>query len=254
MEQHTLTYQADGLTMKSQLFFRPGLKPGAAVLVFPEAFGLGENALRHALELANLGYVALACDLHGEGRFVDDLPEALALVEPLFNDPQRTRARAMAAMQALSVHPAVDPSRIAAIGFCFNMALELARSGAALRAAVGFHMCLGTKAQPAAPGTIKGQVLVCIGADDPFISAEQRVGFEAEMRAAKADWDMEVYGGTVHSFTSPDAAKRNMPDTIRYSPHAAARSWDSMLALFAVALAGCADMGKKAAEVTGGIA
>jgi dienelactone hydrolase len=63
------------------------------VLVFPEAFGLGENALRHAKQLAEAGYVALACDLHGDGRFIDDLPEALALVQPLFDDPKRTRAR-----------------------------------------------------------------------------------------------------------------------------------------------------------------
>ena len=237
MEQHTLSYQADGLALRGELFFEPASARRAAVLVFPEAFGLGENAIRHARRLASAGYVALACDLHGEGRFVDDLPEALALVQPLFDDPGRTRARAAAAMRALAARPEVDASRMAAIGFCFNMPLELARSGADLRAAVGFHTCLGTKAPPIAPGTIKGRILVCIGGDDPFIPAEQRAGFEAEMRGAGADWDMEVYGGTVHSFTSPDAARRNMPDTIRYSADAAARSWASMMALFSTALA-----------------
>ena len=237
MEQHTLSYQADGLAMRGQLFFEPAAAPRAAVLVFPEAFGVGENALRHARRLASDGYVALACDLHGEGRFIDDLSEALALVQPLFNDPGRTRARAIAAMRALAARPEVDASRMAAIGFCFNMPLELARSGADLKAAVGFHTCLGTKAQPVAPGTIKGRILVCIGADDPFITVEQRVGFEAEMRGAKAGWYMEVYGGTVHSFTSQDAARRNLPDTIRYSPEAAARSWASMHALFSATLA-----------------
>lgn len=240
MEQHTLSYLADGLAMRGELFFEPAAAPRAAVLVFPEAFGIGENALRHAKRLASAGYVALACDLHGEGRFIDDLSEALALVEPLFDDPSRTRARATAAMQALAARPEVDASRMAAIGFCFNMSLELARSGADLKAAVGFHTCLGTKAQPTAPGTIKGRILVCIGADDPFIPADQRAGFEAEMRTAKADWALEVYGGTVHSFTSPDAVRRNMPDVIRYSPDASGRSWGSMLALFSTTLAGFA--------------
>ena len=140
-------------------------------------------------------------------------------------------------MQALAARPEVDPSRVAAIGFCFNMSLEVARSGANLNAAVGFHTSLDTKAQPIEPGTIKGRILVCIGADDPFIPAEQRAAFEAEMRRVKADWSMEVYGGTVHGFTSSDAARRNMPDTIRYSPGAAARSWASMLALFSTTLA-----------------
>jgi dienelactone hydrolase len=237
MNQQTLAYQADGLEMRGQLFFEPAAATRAAVLVFPEAFGLGENALRHAKQLAEAGYVALACDLHGDGRFIDDLPEALALVQPLFDDPKRTRARAVAAMEALAARPEVDPSRMAAIGFCFNMSLELARSGADLKAAVGFHTCLGTKAQPIEPGTIKGRVLVCIGADDPIISVEQRADFEAEMRRVKADWSMEIYGGTVHSFTSPDADRRGMPDTIRYSPVAAARSRASMLALFSTTLA-----------------
>lgn len=237
MQQHTLTYQADGLTMQGQLFFEPGAGALAAVLVFPEAFGLGENALQRARQLAALGYVALACDLHGDGRLVDDLPEALALVQPLFDDPLRTRARAAAAMQALASRPEVDAARMAAIGFCFPMPLELARSGADLKAAVGFHTCLATKAPRIEPGVIKARLLVCIGADDPFISAEQRATFETEMRVANADWEMQVYGGTVHSFTSRDAARRNMPDTIRYSAAADARSWASMQALLSATLA-----------------
>ena len=236
MQQQTVAYEADGLPMMGQLFFEPAAAPRAAVLVFPEAFGPGENAFRRARQLAALGYVALACDLHGNGTFIDDLPQALDMVQPLFDDPLRTRARAVAAMQALASRPEVDPARIAAIGFCFPMSLELARSGADLRAAVGFHTCLATKA-PVPPGTIKARVLACIGADDPFISGDERAGFEAEMRAAGADWEMQVYGGTVHSFTSHDAARRNMPDTIRYSPEAAARSWMAMEQLFATTLA-----------------
>jgi dienelactone hydrolase len=43
------------------------------VLVFPEAFGLDAHAVSRAERLAALGYVAIACDLHGEGRVIDDL-------------------------------------------------------------------------------------------------------------------------------------------------------------------------------------
>ena len=111
------------------------------------------------------------------------------------------------------------------------MALELARSGAAIEAAVGFHSGLGTQ-MPAAEGAIKGKVLVCIGADDPMIDADARRTFEGEMKAAGCDWQMHVYGGTVHSFTNQAAAKRAMPDAIRYSPEADARSWAAMTELF----------------------
>jgi len=171
MHRETLTYQADGLAMKSQLMFEDPPGKRAGVLVFPEAFGLGEHALSRAERLAKLGYVALACDLHGDSRVITDLQEAVGLVQPLMAEPGRTRARARAALDALIARPEVDPARVASIGFCFGgtMSLELARSGADIKAVVGFHSGLGTNAPKAAPGTMKARILVCIGADDPMI-------------------------------------------------------------------------------------
>jgi len=163
-----------------------GIQPSAV----PEAFGLDEHAIERAERLATLGYVALACDLHGEGRVVDDLPEAMARLQPLFDNPARTRARAAGALLTLAARPEVDAARIAAIGFCFPMSLELARSGAEIRAAVGFHTTLATKAPSVDPGAINARMLVCIGADDPFIPANQRAEFETEMRNVGADWQI----------------------------------------------------------------
>jgi dienelactone hydrolase len=227
MKHETLTYAADGLTMKSELFFEPAAEPRAGVLVFPEAFGLSEHAVSRAERLAALGYVALACDLHGNGQLIDDLQQAVGMLQPLFADPSKTRARASGGLHALLGRAEVDRARIGAIGFCFGgtMALELARSGAEVAA-------MKTDAHG-----IKGRVLVCIGADDPMIPAEQRAEFEAEMRDAGVDWQMHVYGKTVHSFTNQMAAKRNMPDAIRYSAEADARSWASMQELFSETLA-----------------
>ena len=238
MHHETLTYQADGLTMQSQLFFEPGAGKRAGVLVFPEAFGLGEHAISRAERLAGLGYIALACDLHGNGHVEDGLEAAIGLLKPLFADPSRTRARAAGGLQALAARPEADPARMAAIGFCFGgtMALELARSGADVRAVVGFHSGLGTAAPKTDAKAIKAKVLVCIGADDPMIPADQRAEFESEMRDAGVDWQMDLYGGTVHSFTNQEAAKRNMPDAIRYSPEADARSWAAMRELFSETL------------------
>jgi dienelactone hydrolase len=233
MHQETLTYEADGLMMRSRLMFEPAPGPRAGVLVFPEAFGVDAHAIRRAERLAALGYVAVACDLHGEGRVIDDLQEAMTRLQPLFEDPARTRARASGALRALAARPEVDQARIAAIGFCFPMPLELARSGAEIKAVVGFHTSLTTKAPVVAKGAIKARMLVCIGADDPFIPATHRAEFESEMRSTGADWQMNVYGGTVHSFTNDEAAKRNMPEAIRYNPEADGRAWASALDLFA---------------------
>jgi len=144
-----------------------------------------------------------------------------------------TRARAGAALDLLAARPEIDADRIAAIGFCFGgtMALELARDGRHLAAVVGFHSGLATQSR-ARHGNVKPRILICVGGDDAMIPPEQRRDFEDEMRAAGADWQLHVYGNTVHSFTNQEAAKRNMPDAIRYSPEADHRSWASMSALF----------------------
>jgi dienelactone hydrolase len=66
----------------------------------------------------------------------------------------------MRILLTLAARPEVDAARIAAIGFCFPMSLELARSGAEIRAAVGFHTTLATKAPAVDPGAIKARMLV----------------------------------------------------------------------------------------------
>jgi dienelactone hydrolase len=210
MQTETVTYEAEGLHMVSHLYYdepRGGRRPG--VLVFPEAFGLGDHAKSRAERLAGLGYVALACDLHGAGRMVHDLNEALELVGPLRAEPARARTRAGKAFNVLQGRPEVDPTKIAAIGYCYGgtMALELARSGAAIAGVVGFHSGLATAA-PQDAKNIKGKVLVCIGADDPSIPPDQRGAFEREMREGGVDWQMNIYGGVVHSFTNPQADQR----------------------------------------------
>jgi dienelactone hydrolase len=244
MPSEIVTYEGGGLTLQSHLFVpdAPGASAGgkaAGVLVFPEAFGLNDHAKERAERLAKMGYVAMACDIHGKGEMIDDLPQAMARLQPLYDDPLRLRAIAVAALQTLVARPGAAADKIAAIGFCFGgtMALELARSGAAIKSAVGFHSGLKTKA-PAKAGDIKASILTCIGADDAFIPPAERAAFEAEMRTSGADWQMHLYGNTVHSFTSRNAAKRQMPDVIRYDATADARSWASMLALFTETMAG----------------
>jgi dienelactone hydrolase len=83
---------------------------------------------------------------------------------------------------------------------------------------------------------IRARVLVCIGADDPAISAEERLAFEQEMRAGGVNWQMHLYGGVVHSFTNEKAAALGQPGFARYDADADARSWRAMRELFAEVL------------------
>jgi dienelactone hydrolase len=207
------------------------LRPG--VLLMHEGGGQDDNVRHRAERLAALGYVAFALDYFGGGTQLP-LPEAQARLGTLFDDWSATREYAIAGYDVLKAQPGVDPNRIAAAGFCFGgvMALELARSGVALRAAVGFHPGFA-QARPVDSARITASVLMMCGADDPVVSAADRQGFEEEMRAAGvADWRLEVYGGVGHSFTNPEIAGRGLPGFFAYDERADRRSWGSMLALF----------------------
>ncbi|MDB5171859.1 MAG: dienelactone hydrolase [Phycisphaerales bacterium] len=208
-----------------------GKRPG--VVIVPEWWGLNDYAKTRAKQLAQLGYVAFAADVYGNGQVTEDPKEAGKLAGALKGgDRKELRIRVVAALQQLKANPNVDPAKTAAIGYCFGgtTALELARSGADVAAVVSFHGDLSIS-QPAQPGEVKAKVLVNHGADDAFEPQEQIVAFQDEMRKAHADWQMNIYANAVHSFTNPGADKHGIPG-IAYNKEADRRSWQAMLDLF----------------------
>lgn len=234
MAVETLIYPADGVEFHSLLHVGAGDGKRPAILLFPEAFGLGDEAKDRSARLAADGYVVLACDLHGEGRLLSPSDDVRAAVGPLLGDRSRLRARARAAFDALTLRPEVDATRIAAIGFCLGgtIALELGRDGAALAAIAGFHCGLSNPA-PADAANIAASVLVMIGANDPSITPADRAAFEDEMRATGIDWQLKVYGGVVHSYTAKAADALGRSEFARYDARADHRSWAEMRQLFA---------------------
>jgi dienelactone hydrolase len=135
MTTRTVEYPADGLTMIGHLALPAGVDRRPAVLLGPEGMGLSDVERRRADALAELGYVALAFDLHG-GRYLGDPEEMLARCLPLLADPDRMRGIGHAALDVLRAEPRTDPDRIAAVGYGTGGAvgLELGRDGVDLRA------------------------------------------------------------------------------------------------------------------------
>jgi dienelactone hydrolase len=205
-------------------------RPG--VLIVPEWWGLNDYAKSRAEQLAKLGYVAFAADMYGDGKTTTTFQEAGALSGPVMNDRGLMRARINAALDTLKSQSQVDPSKIAAIGYCFGgtAALELARSGAPVLGVVCFHGGLSTP-NPDDAKNIKGRVLVCTGASDSFIPQEMRDAFEKEMADAHVNWEMDVYADAVHAFTNPNAGKFGNPN-IQYNKEADERSFARMLSFF----------------------
>ena len=232
MRTESIEYTADDRQLIGHLAVDDGQDgPIPAVLVCHEGPGLDDHARSRAERLASLGYVAFALDYHGGGKPLgrDEMYGRLGQLMP---DPLRIRALARAGLDVLLAQPEADRRRVAAIGYCFGgtMALELARSGADLRAVVGFHSGLGTS-RPEDAGQIKASVLVCIGADDPMVPGDQRRAFEDEMRAGGVDWRMYLFGGAVHSFTNERADQAGF-EGVRYHRPTDERSWRAMLDLF----------------------
>ena len=157
----------------------------------------------------------------------------MPLLGPLMADPSRTRARAGGGLKALRARPQIASDKIASIGYCFGgtMSLELARAGEDIAGVVGFHSGLGT-AKPGETKSVKPKILICIGAEDPLIPPDLRLTFEEEMTRAGADWQIHLYGGVTHSFTTPEADKVGKPEMLRYDRNADVRSWASMRSFF----------------------
>lgn len=236
MDLSPVPYVVRGETYVGCLATPSGPGPHAAVLQGPEGTGIGPQAKERLRELAALGYVAFCADFVGNGAVLPDMPSMMARLGVLRSDPSLVRELGRAALAELVKRPDVDPSRVAAIGYCFGgtFALELARDGAPLACTVAFHAGLGT-ADPSHAKNIRGKVLVCSGADDPLVPPEMRTAFENEMRSAGLDWRLEVYGNAKHGFANPNADKLGNP-AVGYHEPSHRRSWRSMLALFDEAL------------------
>jgi dienelactone hydrolase len=228
----TVEYSAQGVVMKGYLAYDDSIKgrrPG--VLVVHEWWGLNDYARKRARMVAELGYTALAVDMYGDGKRAMHPDDAKKFSSELMKNFDDAKARFTAAMEFLKQQPSVDPTRIAAIGYCMGggVVLNMARQGVDLKGVASFHGSLSA-VKPAQPGSVKAKVLVLHGGDDKFIPPEQIEAFKQEMKSAGVDFQFISYPGAVHSFTNSDAnelgKKYNMP--IAYNADADRKSWGEL--------------------------
>jgi dienelactone hydrolase len=236
IETMVLTYEADGITMTGYYAYDASSeekRPG--ILIVHEWWGHNDYARKRAEMLAKLGYSAFAVDMYGDGKQADHPDDAGKFAAAVMQNTEGAKQRFTAGLNLLKNQSATDPDKISAIGYCFGggVVLNMARFGIDLDGVVSFHGSLGA-VTPAQPGSVQTKVLVCHGADDPFVSQEQIDTFKAEMDNAQVDYQFIAYPGAVHSFTNPYAdsigAKFNMP--IKYDKAADEQSWAEMIKFF----------------------
>jgi dienelactone hydrolase len=236
IKSEPVEYKQGDTTFEGVLFYDDAdSTPRRAIMVCHEWWGLNDYAKKRAEQLAQSGYVAFAVDVYGKGVQAKTMEEAGKMATALKNDRATLRARINAAFDALKARKEVNPKKIAAIGYCFGgtTALELARSGADIVGVVSFHGALGTPT-PDDAKNIKARVLACHGADDPFVPMTEVTAFIDEMKKAKVDYQLNVYGGAVHGFTNV-AAGNDPTKGMAYNEPADKRSWAAMMAFFAEA-------------------
>jgi dienelactone hydrolase len=227
-----IDYDQDGTPLRGFLAFDAGSaskRPG--VLVIHEWWGLNDYAREQAVRLARAGYVAFAADMYGKGRVAKHPEDAKAFMAEATKDPHTVAARFDSAMAVLKAQPQVDPSRTAAVGYCFGggVALRMARAGRDLTAVATFH---GAMPQPApVESKVKPSILIQTGGADPMVPVAKVQSFADELRAAGAQVEVVVYPEAKHGFTVPNSEKLGM-EGLRYDPDAAKKSWEKMIAFF----------------------
>jgi len=233
IKTEVISYKQGGTALEGYLAYddaKPGKKPG--VVVVHDWMGMGPYVKMRTEQLAGLGYIAFAADIYGKNVRPKDAKQASEQVGKFKGDRPLLRARAQAALDVLKKDPRVDPTKLAAMGYCFGgtTSLELARSGADVKGVVSFHGSLATPT-PDDAKQIKGRVLVLHGADDPHVPLAEVNAFEDEMRKAGVDWVLVKYSGAVHAFTEPAAGNDNAKG-VAYNEKADKRSFEEMRRFF----------------------
>ncbi|NNE00446.1 MAG: dienelactone hydrolase family protein [Pirellulaceae bacterium] len=203
------------------------------VLVVHQWMGMTEYEQRRCRQLAELGYVAFALDIYGKGVRPDG-PQAAGQMAGIYKkDRELYRRRLKLGLEQLRQQTHVDKDQIAAIGYCFGGTgvLELARSGADVSGVVSFHGGLDSPS-PEDGKNIQAKLLICHGADDPFVPTKDIDAMKEELNKANVDWQMIYYAGAVHSFTQPMAGDDNSRGAA-YNEKADKRSWRAMQSFFA---------------------
>jgi len=191
----------------------PGKRP--AVLVIHAREGMTDNTKKNVEMYAKFGYVSFAVDIfgYGQGLLPKDVPEMQAQTTLYNKDRELLKARTKAGYDVLAKHPLVDAGKIAQAGYCFggSTAVEFGSTGAPLVATITFHGSFAN--HPAGwAKNLKGRMLILHGAEDAGYPPATVAGVIDELRAAKVDFQYELYSGAKHGFSAPKSKEDRRAD------------------------------------------
>lgn len=234
IKEENVTYTADSVTMNGYVAYDSSTNDKRpVVLVVHEWWGQNDYPRMRARQLAEMGYLAMAVDMYGNGKTVDNPTDAAKMSGPFYQNPQMAKARFDAALAKIKTFPQAG-DKIAAVGYCFGggMVLTMAKLGDDLTGVVSFHGNL--MVVPAKKDLLKAKILVCHGADDKFVQQPEVDAFKKQMDSIGANYTFKTYPGATHAFTNPastdNGKKFNLP--IAYNAAADSASWKDMKEFF----------------------
>ena len=229
-KDRAIPHNFEGEELESVFVGRRDGQPRPTVILIPTVMGVSELEIGFGRQLVELGYNALVADLFGK-KFRGSPRDTM------FGEMNRLRADRGALLRRLEsildlAHGLgeVADKQIVVAGYCFGgqCALDLARTGTDIAAAVSFHGLFDPPGLPAQK--IKAKVVAYHGWDDPMVPPEKVVALGNELTEAGSDWQIHAYGHVGHGFTNPHASALQI-DGVAYNELAAERSWTSFINL-----------------------
>jgi dienelactone hydrolase len=203
-----IDYKQGETPLQGYLAYDDGLKgkrPG--VLMLHRRDGMSDLTLENTRMYAEQGYVVFAPDIFGKDIRPKTIPEMQTQTALYTKDRALMRARTQAGFEVLRSNPMVDASKIAVVGYCFGgeVAIEFAETGAPIVGSVTIHGSFRGY-PPEGAKNIHGPVLILHGADDPVAPMSEVIALLDQLKAAKVSWELNLYSGTEHGFSTPKNA------------------------------------------------
>ena len=229
-KERAIPHEFEGENLESAFIGRRDGQARPTVILIPTVMGVTDLEKGFGRQLVELGYNAFVADLFGKEFHGAPRDVCFGEMTRLRSDRAALRRRLQHVLELARNQDEVAENQIVVAGYCFGgqCALDLARSGADIAAAVSFHGLFDPPGLP--PGKIKAKVVAFHGWDDPMVPPEAVVALGKELTEAGSDWQIHAYGNVGHGFTNPHASSLQI-EGVAYNALAAERSWTSFINL-----------------------
>jgi dienelactone hydrolase len=229
-KERSVAHQFEGERLESVFVGRRDAEPRPTIILIPTVMGVSPLEVGFGRQLIELGYNAFVADLFGKEFQGAPRDTCFGEMTRLRADRAALRRRLQHVLGVARGLDEVKRDQIVVAGYCFGgqCALDLARSGADIAAAVSFHGLFDPPGLP--PEKISAKVVAFHGWDDPMVPPEAVVALGNELTQAGSDWQIHAYGHVGHGFTNPKASELEI-DGVAYNALAAERSWTSFISL-----------------------